>query len=121
VTNADAPQSITQVDYALSNITNGAPWSNLGNYANYIKKYINPICTGFPLDHTPFDGHYCFGTQNQTYWADIRNSETRSYLWSTCTESGLYQVAPAYGPTLVSNVLDVAYTQYVISSILRGS
>ena len=111
VTNADAPESITSVDYALSNATNGEPWINLGNYANYIKKYVNPICTGYPLYHTPFDGDYCFGTQNQTYWADVRNSAKRSYLYTTCTENGFYQTAPKSGPSLISNVLDVAYTQ----------
>lgn len=113
VTNADAPESITSVDYALANATNGEPWINLGNYANYIKKYVNPICTGYPLYHTPFDGDYCFGTQNQTYWADVRNSAKRSYLYTTCTENGFYQTAPKSGPSLISNVLDVAYTQYV--------
>lgn len=80
---------------------------DLGNYAHYIKTQVNPICSHFPLNHTPFAGDYCFGTQNETYWADIRNSATRSYLYSTCTEGGLYQVAPKHGPSLISNVLDV--------------
>ena len=34
VTNLEAPESVTSVDYALSETTNGAPWPNLGNYAS---------------------------------------------------------------------------------------
>ena len=106
VTNADAPENITQVDYALAPYTGGEPWTNLGNYANYIKQYLIPICDGVPINSVQ-----CFGTQNQTYYADITNSADRSYLYSTCTESGLYQVATAHGPSLISRVLQVNYTQ----------
>lgn len=35
----------------------------------------------------------------------------RSYLYTTCTEAGFYQVAPATGPSLISRVLQVNYTQ----------
>lgn len=59
VTNPDAPENITQVDYALSEYTNGKPWTNLGNYANYIKENLIPLCDGAPIDSTA-----CFGTQN---------------------------------------------------------
>lgn len=46
-----------------------------------------------------------------TFWANTTNSETRSYLYSTCTEQGAYQVAPQNGPSLISRVLQVDYTQ----------
>lgn len=59
VTNLDAPESITSVDYTLAKYTDGQPWINLGNYANYIKKFLIPICDGAPIDSTA-----CFGTQN---------------------------------------------------------
>ena len=32
-------------------------------------------------------------------------------MYSTCTEQGAYQVAPAFGPSLISRVLQVDYTQ----------
>ncbi|KAK5113436.1 hypothetical protein LTR85_010864 [Meristemomyces frigidus] len=106
VTNLDAPENITQVDYALAQYTDGEPWINLGKYANYIKQYLIPICDGAPIDSTE-----CFGTQDASYWADTSNSGSRSYLYSTCTEAGLYQVARPYGPSLISRVLQVNYTQ----------
>lgn len=59
VTNLDAPENITSVDYALAQYTNGEPWSNLGNYANYIKNVIIPTCGGAPINSSD-----CFGTQN---------------------------------------------------------
>jgi hypothetical protein len=106
VTNANAPESITQVDYELSSVTNGEPWTNLGNYANYIKKYIIPLCGGAPINSS-----FCFSTQNATHWALDHNHGERSYLYSTCTESGSYQVATKNGPSLVTNPLTVEYTQ----------
>ncbi|KAK4544242.1 hypothetical protein LTR36_004452 [Oleoguttula mirabilis] len=106
VTDLDAPENITQVDYALAQYTDGEPWINLGKYANYIKQYLIPICDGAPIDSIE-----CFGTQNQTYFSDPSNSGDRSYLYSTCTESGLYQVARPYGPSLISRALQVNYTQ----------
>lgn len=59
---------------------------NLGNYANYIKKYvIDIICPGIPVNSTD-----CASTDNQTFWADTRHNGERSYLYTTCTEYGLY-------------------------------
>jgi hypothetical protein len=101
VTNIDAPENITAVDTSLG----GEPWTNLGNYANYIKNAINPLCTSGDIGSTS-----CFGTQNQTYWADITNSASRSYLYTTCTEAGAYQVAQPFGPSLISRVLQIGYT-----------
>ena len=106
VTNIDAPPNITAVDSQLSKYTDGEPWTNLGNYAQYVKQIILPICAGAPIDSTA-----CFGTQNQTFYADPTNSASRSYLYSTCTEQGAYQVAPPSGPSLISRVLQVDYTQ----------
>jgi hypothetical protein len=106
VTNLDAPENITQVDYALSQYTNGEPWVNLGNYAKYIKQYIIPLCNGAPVNSVE-----CFSTQNQSYWADINNSADRSYMYTTCVESGLYQVARQHGPSLILRVLQANYTQ----------
>ena len=47
----------------------------------------------------------------ETYWADTSNTALRSYLYSSCTEQGAYQVAPATGPSLISRVLQLNYTQ----------
>ncbi|KAK3057494.1 hypothetical protein LTR09_001678 [Extremus antarcticus] len=107
VTNLDAPESITSVDYELSSVTNGEPWTNLGNYANYIKKYLIPAaCPDIAVNSTA-----CANTQDADYWADTSNSGDRSYLYTTCTEYGVYQVAPKHGPSLIANPLQVSYTQ----------
>lgn len=106
VTNADAPEDVTSIDYALSKYTSGEPWVNLGNYATYIKNYVIPLCDGPSLDSTS-----CFGTQNASFWADTTNSFFRSYVYSTCTESGTYQVGREHGPSLVSRALKADYTQ----------
>ncbi|OCK74269.1 hypothetical protein K432DRAFT_386908, partial [Lepidopterella palustris CBS 459.81] len=106
VTNMNAPENITSVDYALAQYTGGEPWTNLGNYANYVKKALLPLCVGGDIDSTS-----CFGTRNVSFWADTTNSGLRSYLYSTCTEQGDYQVAPSYSPKLISSVLQVDYTQ----------
>ncbi|KAF2483542.1 extracelular serine carboxypeptidase [Neohortaea acidophila] len=111
VTDLTASANITSVDYALSEATNGEPWINLGNYANYIKTAINPYCRHLPLNHTPHGHDFCFGTQNETYWADVRPWPLKSFLYTSCTEIGFYQAAPESGPSLISKVLNVNYTQ----------
>lgn len=78
VTNIDAPKTTTNIDYALSNYTGGEPWTNLGNYATYVKNVLVPLCDGVPIDSI-----YCFGTQNETYWADVTNGADRSYLYTS--------------------------------------
>jgi hypothetical protein len=62
VTNIDAPANITAVDNILAKYTNGEPWTNLGNYANYVKQVVLPYCSTGRLDSTD---DYCFGTQNR--------------------------------------------------------
>ncbi|RWA08733.1 hypothetical protein EKO27_g6366 [Xylaria grammica] len=84
VSNIDAPKEISEIDYSLSNYTNGEPWVGLGGYA---------------------------GTQNQSAWADITNSASRSYLYTSCTEQGAYIDAPKEGPSLISRVIDTSYEQ----------
>ncbi|KAI1321877.1 extracelular serine carboxypeptidase-like protein [Xylariaceae sp. FL0255] len=106
VTNIDAPKEITEVDYALSKYTDGEPWFGLGNYANYVKKYILPLCPGG--DYNSFD---CWGTQNPEAWANVSNSFLRSYTWTSCAEQGLYIDAPKEGPSLLSRVVDISYEQ----------
>jgi hypothetical protein len=59
VTNIDAPANVTAIDKALAKYTHGAPWTNLGNYATYFKKYFLPLC---PSGN--YDSPFCFGTQN---------------------------------------------------------
>jgi len=55
----DAPDEITAVDTQLAQYTNGEAWTNLGNYANYIKQVILPTCsTGY------YPGGECFGQGN---------------------------------------------------------
>jgi hypothetical protein len=79
VTNSDAPESIKSVDYALAKYSDGEPWTGLGGYADYVKKVLVPLCESGRIDSTD-DG--CFGTQNETYYADVTNSGDRSYLYS---------------------------------------
>ena len=59
VTNINAPENITSVDNVLANYTNGEPWTNLGNYAQYVKEVLLPLCPSADFDSTA-----CFGTQN---------------------------------------------------------
>lgn len=108
VTNINAPSSVTAIDYSLAKYTNGEPWVNLGNYANYFKQAFLPLCLDGNYDSTDPG---CFGTQNASFWADPENTSVRSYLYSTCTELGAYQAAPKDGPSLILNVLQVDYTQ----------
>lgn len=108
VTNLDAPTNITAVDYVLANYTDGQRWTNLGNYANYVKQVVVPLCPSPDL----IDTTECFSTQNASYWSDPTNSLDRSYMYQTCTELGVYQVAPPPGqPALISRVLQIDYTQ----------
>lgn len=126
VTDDTLPKNVTDVDYALAEYTNGKPWTGLGAYAKYVQEILLPMCPDADYDSTTTG---CFGTQNrtspepslpipfpltptpETYWADPTSSASRSYLYSTCTEQGAYQVAPAHGPSLISRVLQVDYTQ----------
>ena len=62
VTNLDAPENITSVDYTLAKYTGGEPWKNLGNYANYVKQAIVPLCESGDINSSA-----CFSTQNGTY------------------------------------------------------
>ncbi|KAI0129489.1 extracelular serine carboxypeptidase-like protein [Xylariales sp. AK1849] len=106
VTNIDAPDNITDVDYALANYTNGVPWSGLGGYADYIKRELLPVCSS-----GDYNSNDCFGTQNASWWADTTNSASRSYLYTSCVEQGAYIDAPKSGPALLSRVVDTSYEQ----------
>jgi Serine carboxypeptidase S28 len=107
VTNGDAPANITSVDHELAQYTNGQSWTNLGNYAAYIKQVVLPLCaTG------DYNSPECFGTQHPSFWANTTNSADRSYLYTTCTEFGAYQAAYPHGQkSLISRVIDTNYTQ----------
>lgn len=93
----------------LSNYTNGQNWTGLGGWADYLKNVVVSMCPSEDL----IDTTECFSTQNETYYADPTNSGDRSYLWSTCTEAGAYQVAPwdPEQPSLVLHTLVPSYTQ----------
>ncbi|KAF7516693.1 hypothetical protein G7054_g14050 [Neopestalotiopsis clavispora] len=106
VTDVNAPENITQVDYTFANYTNGQPWDGLGGYADYIKKYLLPNC--FNGDYNSND---CWGTQNASWWADVSSSSTRSYVYTSCTEQGAYIDAPKTGSSLLSRVIDTSYEQ----------
>ncbi|KAF2729219.1 hypothetical protein EJ04DRAFT_502727 [Polyplosphaeria fusca] len=108
ITNPSPPSSISSIDTALSKYTNGAPWTGLGGYVHYIKTILLPLCTTGRLNSTDPG---CFSTQNQTFYADPSNGGARSYLYSTCSEAGIYQVAPPHGPSLISRALQIPYTQ----------
>ncbi|KAL6244769.1 hypothetical protein RBB50_008297 [Rhinocladiella similis] len=110
ITDLNAPASITSVDAQLSNYTNGSAWTGLGAYANYVKTVILPTCPSTDLIGTTTTG--CFSTQNKTFYSDPTNSASRSYLYSTCTELGAYQMPQPYGtPSLLSRAIDLNYTQ----------
>ncbi|KAK7885404.1 hypothetical protein LTR67_010582 [Exophiala xenobiotica] len=110
ITDMNAPANITAVDMQLANYTNGSAWTGLGAYANYVKQVILPTCPSADLIDTTTTG--CFSTQNQTFYADVSNSASRSYLYSTCTEQGAYQVPQPYGtPSLLSRAINLNYTQ----------
>ena len=64
VSNINAPENITAVDYHLANYTQGEPWTNLGNYANYVKEIVLPYCTSGDYDST---SNTCFSTQNSLF------------------------------------------------------
>ncbi|KAF2704383.1 hypothetical protein K504DRAFT_390113 [Pleomassaria siparia CBS 279.74] len=107
VTNPNPPEVINDVDYALANYTHGEAWTGLGGYADYVKKTLIPQCESGRIDSTDVG---CFGTQNQTFYADPTNGGARSYLYSTCTEQGAYQVAKKHN-SLISRALQIPYTQ----------
>ncbi|KAF2855348.1 hypothetical protein T440DRAFT_386189 [Plenodomus tracheiphilus IPT5] len=108
VTNPHPPENISSIDTQLSHYTNGSPWTGLGGYSSYVKTTLLPLCTSGRIDSTDPG---CFSTQNVTFYALTANSASRSYLYSTCLESGGYQTAPLHGPSLISRVLTHSYTQ----------
>lgn len=59
VTNEDASDDITAVDTQLAQYTNGEAWTNLGNYASYVKDVILPTCSS-----GNYAGGECFGQGN---------------------------------------------------------
>lgn len=92
VTNLDAPEDIKSVDYALAKYTDGEPWTGLGGYTDYVKKTLVPQCESGRIDSTDPG---CFGTQNQTYYADPTNGGGRSYLYSSKASGGSLGVKDA--------------------------
>lgn len=109
VTNPSPPASVAAVDFQLSKYTHGDPWTGLGGYASYVNATLLPLCESGDYAST---NNGCFGlSQNASYWSDITNSADRSYLYTTCTESGGYISAPEHGPSLISRVLRAPYSQ----------
>jgi hypothetical protein len=108
VTNLNPPKNVSSVDTALANYSSGEAWVGLGSYAEYVKRVLLPACESGRIGSTDPG---CFSTQNETFYADPTNGAARSYLYSTCTESGGYQTARQTGPSLVSRVLQIPYTQ----------
>ncbi|KAI4870831.1 peptidase S28 [Hypoxylon rubiginosum] len=106
VSDIDAPEEITQVDYLFANYTNGVPWVGLGSYANYVKSYVLELCPS-----GDYNSNDCWGTQNASAWASIENTSTRSYLYTSCIEQGAYIEGPKEGPALLSRVVDTSYEQ----------
>ncbi|KAI0402622.1 extracelular serine carboxypeptidase-like protein [Xylaria palmicola] len=106
VSNIDAPREIAEVDYTMSHYTHGEPWVGLGGYTDYIKKHTLPLCRS-----GQYNSPDCWGTQNRSAWANVANSGTRSYLYTSCTEQGAYIDAPKEGPSLISRVIDTSYEQ----------
>jgi len=108
ITSTSSPANITAVDHALSRYTDGQPWKNLGNYANYIKTQINTLCP----PGSSLDSAQCWGTHDKMHYADTSKSDGRSYLYQTCLELGAYtQAAPPQRRSLLSRVVQPDYTQ----------
>ncbi|KAJ7604391.1 extracelular serine carboxypeptidase-like protein [Roridomyces roridus] len=104
-----ANKTFSAVDSQLSKFTGGAVWTNLGNYANYIKTKIIPFCPpGVSLD-----SNECFGTHNATAWADPNDfSGNRAYLYQSCLEAGQFsQGAPLGRRTLLSRSIQTDYSE----------
>lgn len=80
VTNIDAPANVTAVDSALAKYSGGKPWINLGNYAEYVKRVIVPLCEDGDINSS-HPG--CFSTQNVTHWVQTAIDENRSYLYTS--------------------------------------
>lgn len=59
VTDLDAEEDVTAVDEQMAKYTNGEAWTNLGNYANWIKEVILPTCSS-----GNYAGGECFGQGN---------------------------------------------------------
>ncbi|PVI03124.1 hypothetical protein DM02DRAFT_698935 [Periconia macrospinosa] len=108
ITNPNPPNTTLKIDNSLAKYTGGEPWTGLGNYANYFRKYLIPLCTTGRIDSTDKG---CYGTTNATSWSDPTNSQDRSYLYTSCAELGAYIAAPKTGPSLISRVLDASYMQ----------
>ncbi|KAI1094397.1 peptidase S28 [Rostrohypoxylon terebratum] len=106
VSDIDAPKEIASVDYAMAKYTDGEPWIGLGGYAHYVKTYTLPLCAS-----GDYNANGCWGTQNASAWADVENTSTRSYLYTSCIEQGAYIDAPKEGPALLSRVIDTSYEQ----------
>ncbi|KAI1816653.1 peptidase S28 [Poronia punctata] len=107
VTNPSPTPSSIKTDSLLSRYTHGKAWKNLGNYAEYIKRVILPLCPS-----GEYDGPECFGTQHPSWWADTTNGAERSFLYSVCTEFGAYQAAHGRGrKSLIARVVNASYTQ----------
>ncbi|EXJ65267.1 hypothetical protein A1O7_01608 [Cladophialophora yegresii CBS 114405] len=115
ITDMNASANVTAMDTQLTNYTNGSAWTGLGAYANYVKEVIVSACESEDLINTSTQG--CFSTHNQTFYAITDNSGSRSYLYSTCTEQGAYQMPQARGtPSLLSRVIGLDYTQQCLTA-----
>ncbi|KAF7344761.1 Alpha/beta-Hydrolase [Mycena venus] len=101
--------TFSAVDSQLSNYTGGAIWKNLGNYANYIKTNVVPLCP----PGADLDSNECFGTHNATAFANPFDfSGNRAYLYQSCLESGQWsQGAPLGRRSLLSRSIQTDYTQ----------
>ncbi|KAI1179941.1 peptidase S28 [Nemania sp. FL0916] len=107
LTDYQAPAEVTAVDKSMAKYTHGEPWTNLGNYAAWMKRVILPLCPS-----GDYDSSECFGTQHPDWWANTTNGDERSWLYTTCTEFGAYQAAAPKGQkSLLSRVVNATYTQ----------
>lgn len=110
ITNANAPENITSTDYTLAPYTRNETWTNLGNYANYIKSYLTPATC--EANQTIIDC-YAITPNTTSYIGSSANNAGRSYLYSTCTEQGAYLAARQNStqPSLLSRIVTPAYQQ----------
>ncbi|KAJ7667548.1 extracelular serine carboxypeptidase-like protein [Mycena polygramma] len=108
LTNPNAPDNVTAIDTVLSKYTHGEAWTNLGNYAEYIKRVIVPLCP----EGVSLDSNFCFGTHNQTFYADTTDlSGSRSYLYQSCLEAGFFSQGETDRPSLLTRSIDASFSQ----------
>lgn len=79
LTDLDAPANVTAVDAQMAQYSNGEVWTNLGNYAEWIKSVILPTC---PSGN--YAGGECFGQGNGESLSLFTSNHFLEECWINC-------------------------------------